>query len=222
MLRRGVHALPVLLVYLLWVLLVLYPDPMLLVRSIPRAINPPIDSAAVQSIAAKMPNDPQLIEQQVLNKYVPYAVPWQTKGVPWYYPTTREALAMGRGDCEARMLVLASILKAKGIPFQIHASLDHIWVTYPKKRATQLENNAISFIQRTPKGQVKIALPQTWDPRESYNLEKEYYWDPMPATRKLLMLSGLLAIFFRVRIYRGIVRARKSLAYKAKLRMLRL
>ncbi len=53
----------------------------------------------------------------MLTRIVPYAYDWQTAGVPWYFPTTREALAQKRGDCESRAVVLASILAYKHIPY---------------------------------------------------------------------------------------------------------
>ena len=73
-------------------------------RSLSRSISdfqhPNVDPAAVAGIARTLPNNPKLIEAAVLNKIVPYAYDWQTAGVPWYFPTTRTALAQGRGDCE--------------------------------------------------------------------------------------------------------------------------
>ena len=57
---------------------------------------------AVAALAATMPDDPRLIEQRVLDDVVPYAYDWQTAGVPWYFPTTEQALRAGSGDCESR------------------------------------------------------------------------------------------------------------------------
>lgn len=149
------------MIALLWIMLTLYPNPMLLTRSILHAINPPVDAAAVANWANELPNDPAYIERQVLDRYVPYSVPWQTYGVPWYYPTTREVVAAGQGDCEARMLVLASILKAKGIPYRIEASFDHIWVEYPGKQTNPLEDQQLAILQNG-----KLQLPDRWDWRQ--------------------------------------------------------
>ena len=79
---------------------------------------------------------------------MPYAYDWQVNGVPWYFPTTAEVLKCKRGDCESRAVLLASILKAKGIPYQILMSFDHIWVNYPGKQANALENDSVVLLQR--------------------------------------------------------------------------
>ena len=184
-------------VYALWTLLVLYPNPALLARSIAHARDIRIDPAAVQSWAAALPDDPAAIEHQVLGLYVPYAVPWQTHGVPWYFPTTAEVVAQGRGDCQGRMLAFASILEAKGIPYTLRASLDHIWVEYARKEPNGLENGAIAIMDD---GQLRV--PERWDWRETVRIEREYFWDPMPAGRKLLLFGGLAGIAGRSRIAR--------------------
>ena len=84
----------------------------------------------------------------MLDRQVPYAYDWQSAGVPWYFPTTAEALRAGRGDCESRAVVLASILTAKGIPNELRLSFDHIWVDYPGKQANALENAGVQFAGR--------------------------------------------------------------------------
>ncbi len=196
---RLVRAAVTFLLCLIWALFVLYPNPLLLLRSIPRAIHPPIDPAAVRPLARKLPDDPDTIQRLVLDKYVPYSVPWTTMGVPWYFPTPKEVLAQGSGDCEARMVVLASVLEAKHIPFKIEASVDHIWVWYPKKRPNALENNSVAFIKRTG-GKVRIQVPKGWRWQESYRLEREYFWDPAPLSRKLLLFGGLFLIPLRHRL----------------------
>ena len=44
---------------------------------------------------ARLPDDPKAIEAYVLDKQVPYAYDWQSAGVPWYFPTTAEAVRAG-------------------------------------------------------------------------------------------------------------------------------
>lgn len=105
----------VFLLILGWLLLVLYPNPSLLLRSVGNIKGPDIDTAAVHDLATSLPDDPRLIEQAVLGSIVPYAYDWGAYGVPWYFSTTVEALAAGQGDCKSRAIVFASILKAKGI-----------------------------------------------------------------------------------------------------------
>lgn len=200
MTRFARRAAPALL-YALWSLLALYPDPRLLARSVPQGLEPRIQPEAVRAWAAELPDDPAYIEQQVLDRYVPYGVPWQTHGVPWYFPTTAEVVAQGRGDCQARMLVLASILQAKGLPYRLEASFDHIWVWYEDKSPSALENEAITLMINDASGR-RLQLPERWDWQDTYRIEKEYFWDLMPLQRKLLLFGGLALIFFRRRLAR--------------------
>lgn len=203
--RRLLRRLGIALVYAFWLLFALYPNPMLLARSIPRSLDPQVDPAAVEAWARELPDDPAYIEEQVLDKYVPYSVPWQTQGVPWYFPTTQEVVNQGSGDCQARMLVLASILEAKGIRYKLQASFDHIWVEYPKKQSSYLENKMIAIMSNDGTG-MKLKLPEQWDWRETWRIEKEYFWDYMPGGRKLLLFGGVGLIYFRRRIRRGVSR----------------
>lgn len=175
--------------YFIWTLLVLYPEPTLLARAVENGLAPRIDPEAVRALAARLPDDPAAIEWLVLNRHVAYATPWETHGVPWYFPTPREALEAGRGDCQARALVLASVLRAKGIPYRLEASFDHIWVWYPNKRPTSIENRAIAVLtQRDARRTFRV--PDRWDYAESWRIEREYFWDAMPDERKLWIVGG--------------------------------
>jgi hypothetical protein len=97
------------------------------------------------------------------------------------------------------MLVLASILKAKGIPYQVEASFDHIWVAYAGKPANLLEDQELAILQDG-----KLELPERWDWRQSYLIEKDYFWDAMPLGRKLLLFGGLLLILLWGRVVGGV------------------
>ena len=55
--------LALLLLILGWLFLALYPNPAVLVASINNIRHIDVDPAAVQSLAATLPNNPQLIEQ---------------------------------------------------------------------------------------------------------------------------------------------------------------
>ncbi|MDP9313082.1 MAG: transglutaminase-like domain-containing protein [Chloroflexota bacterium] len=175
---------------ILWTLFVLYPNPAHLVRSIQRAWSPPADPEAVQYLAAALPNDPQLIEAAVTNTLVPYAVPWQTYGVPWYFPTVADVQARGAGDCQARAVVLASILQAKGIPTRFVGSFDHLWVEYPGKHATVAENAGVAIVAQSEAGAYQFQWPQLVDWRASWAIERAYFWDPMPTGRRGLLVLG--------------------------------
>lgn len=177
----------------LWALLVCYPDPRVLWSAIRNTVKPPIDAAVVADWARTLPNEPAEIERLVLER-VKYAVPWHSASVPWVFATPAETLARGMGDCQARAVVLASVLAAKGIPFQLRASLDHMWVDYRGKRANELENAAKTLWAKPPGGGFRFRLPDI-DWAESYRIEKEYFWDPAPVSRRVLLFAGLLALW---------------------------
>ena len=180
---------------LVWTLFVLYPNPYLLFVSIGQAWSPVIDPDAVRELAATLPDDPRALEAVVNSTLVPYAVPWQTYGIPWYFPTTREVLEAGQGDCQGRAVVLASLLRAKGIPATLVGSFDHLWVDYPDKHATRLENQAVAIAAQAPDGSYKLRWPELVAWRESWEIERSYFWDAMPVGRRILLVVGWGAIF---------------------------
>ncbi len=182
----------------LWLLFVCYPDPRVLWRAIQRTVRPPIDPAAVRRWAVTLPDDPAQIEQAVLSR-LQYAVPWQSAGVPWTIASPAEALAAGLGDCQARAVTLASVLAAKGIPYRLRASVDHMWVEYPGKQPNALENKSKTLWERHEQpagggGRFRFRLPAI-DLAESYAIEKDYFWDAAPASKKALLLTGLAIIW---------------------------
>jgi len=179
--------------FLSWILVVLYPDPTVLVRSVRNTVSPRVDPRAVAALAARLPDDPRRIEAYVLEHQVPYAYDWQTAGVPWYFPTTAEALRCGRGDCESRALILASILTAKGIPNELRVSLDHIWVDYPGKMANALENPALELAGRRD-GRFFLHWPARFSLRQELADQLAMYWTPAPAARVWSLLAGLSLI----------------------------
>jgi hypothetical protein len=182
---------------LLWTLLVLYPNPFMLYISAQRAWSPPIDSQAVRHLAATLPDDPRAIEAAINTTLVPYAVPWETQGVPWYFPDVAEVLEIGQGDCQGRAVVLASILQAKGIPYRFVGSFDHLWVDYPKKRVTKLESTNAAVVTQQPDRSYHFKWPQLVDWQQSWEIERAYFWDKMPAWRCWLLLGGWLMLALR-------------------------
>ena len=176
-----------------WALVALYPDPTVLVRSVQNLVHPRIDPAAVAGIAARLPNDPRVIEAYVLERQVPYAYDWQTAGVMWYFPSTRDALAAGAGDCESRAIVLASILTAKHIPHSLRLSFDHIWVDYPGKTANALENPGV-VLAGTKDGRFFIHWPKDFHLGQEISDQLAIYWTPAPLYRVILLFGGLLLI----------------------------
>ncbi len=176
-----------------WILVVLYPDPGVLLRSIGNAAHPRIEPEAVAGLARRLPDDPRAIEAYVLDRQVPYSYDWQSAGVPWYFPSTTEALRSGNGDCESRALVLASILTAKGIPNELRLSFDHIWVDYPGKQANAMENAGVQFAG-TQDGRFFIHWPKDFRLGQEIQDQLSIYWEPAPAWRVLLLLAGISLI----------------------------
>jgi transglutaminase-like putative cysteine protease len=182
---------PVLLV--LWVLLVLYPNPLKLAVSLHRLASPQVDPGAVESLASSLPSEPADIEKAVLAT-LPYRYDWQAYSMPWYYPTVSEALEKSRGDCKARAIVLASVLEAKGIPYRISSSPTHVWVDYPGKEQNSAENPDVGLYDVDPE-----TGDRSWHfPRisiiGSFRTFWHGFWDPMPALRKALLLCGPAAL----------------------------
>jgi hypothetical protein len=176
-----------------WVLVMLYPDPGMLLRSVRNTVDPQIEPQAVAAIAQELPDDPRAIEAFVLDRQVPYAYDWQSAGVPWYFPTTAEALRSGRGDCESRAVVLAGILTAKGIPNELRLSLDHIWVDYPGKQANAMENAGVQFAG-TENGRFFLHWPRDFRLGQEISDQLAIYWTPAPARRVVLLVAGLSLI----------------------------
>ena len=183
-----------LVVFLLlsWALVVLYPDPTVLVRSAHNVLYPEADAAAAAGLAARMPADPRAIEAEVLRR-MPYATDWEVQAVPWRFPTAAQAIAESQGDCEARAVVLMSVLKAKGIPYQLRSSLNHMWVDYPGKLPTAIENDALVLTDRGDGG-FRLSLPDDLDLGRELESKIALFWDPMPWERRVLLPVGLLLV----------------------------
>ena len=173
-----------------WVLVALYPDPGLLVRSVGNTLEPQVQPRAVAALAATLPDDPAAIETYVLERQVPYAYDWQSAGVPWYFPTTEEALRAGAGDCESRAVVLASLLTAKGIPNELRLSLDHIWVDYPGKQPNAIENAGVQFAG-VEDGEFFIHWPEDFRLGQEVSDQLGIYWEPAPLWRVAILFGGL-------------------------------
>ncbi len=184
------------LLVVLWVFLVLYPNPLRLVVSLQRLADPRVDPAAVETLAEGLPSDPAAIEKAVLDS-VPYRYDWEVYAMPWYFPTVDEVLKKGQGDCKARAIVLASVLEAKGIPYRINSSPTHVWVDYDGKAENTLENPEAGLYEVDPQtGARSLHLPQV-SLTEFMETFWDGFWPPMPTVRKVLLVTGpviLLAI----------------------------
>jgi len=196
------------LIFILWILFVLYPNPANLIISIHRVLNFDADPGAVEFMLNDLPSDPEDIEKAVL-AIIPYRHDWEVYGMPWYFPTIEKVLERGEGDCKARALVLASVLKAKNIPYQVNQSPIHVWVDYEGKQETSIENNQVKFHQRDPEtGERQFQIPDI-GLGEVMDSFWEAFWGPMPDGRKALLISGLSGLV----VARVILRKKRAAQY---------
>ena len=174
---------------ILWILIILYPNPTLLFVSLDRLFQPQLDCPLN---ASSLPSDPRSIEKFVI-KYVKYDYDFNVYGVPWYIPLPKEVVEHKRGDCKSRAILLASILKEKRIPFSFKASPIHFWVDYEGKEKTafvkKFENSSAAIY-----ADGRWKLPKVIDLKEYFRVWKDVLWDAMPLLRKILLLSGLILI----------------------------
>jgi len=172
---------------------VLYPNPLNLIISIQRVLNLDADPNAVEFMLNDLPSDPVDIEKAVLAR-IPYCHDWEVYSMPWYCPTIEEVLERGEGDCKARALVLASVLEAKNISYQVHSSPIHVWVDYEDKQETSIENTQVEFYKYDPEtGERQFQIPHIGLSKVMDSFWRAF-WDPMPDGRKALLISGLLAL----------------------------
>ena len=185
----------------------LYPNPLKLIVSVQRVLYFDGDPSAVESMLDDFPSDPVGIERAVLAR-IPYRYDWEVYNMPWYCPTTKEVLERGEGDCKARALVLASVLKAKNIPYQVQSSPMHIWVNYDNKQETPLENPRVEFYRYDPQtGERQFQIPEIClgNLMDSW---RQQLWTPMPTERRFLLLLGSLAL-----VAARVTLRRKRIAY---------
>jgi hypothetical protein len=178
---------------LTWVLVMLYPDPGVLVRSVRNYAGKDTAGPAVGDLARGVPDDPRLIEAYVLEERLPYAYDWRSAGVPWYFPTADEAARARRGDCESRAMLLAGLLRAKGIPHEVRQSLDHIWVEYPGKLPTTGENAARELLGRRD-GRFFLQWPDDFDLGRELDDRLAITVYSAPPWRLAVLAAGLLLI----------------------------
>jgi hypothetical protein len=181
------------LIFILWILFVLYPNPLNLIISIQRVLNFDADPGAVESILSDLPSDPVDIEKAVLARIF-YRYDWELYGMPWYCPTIEQVLEREEGDCKARALVLASVLEAKNITYQVHSSPMHIWVDYEDKKETSIENAQVEFYQYDPETDERQFQIPDIGLGKLVDYWQQQFWTPMPDGRKALLISGLLAL----------------------------
>jgi hypothetical protein len=181
------------LLLIVWIVLVLYPNPVNFVVSIQRIRNFAADPYAVESMLSDLPSEPVEIEKAVLTR-IRYRHDWQVYGMPWYCPTVDQVLERGEGDCKSRAMVLASVLEARNVTYKVHLSPIHIWVDYESKNETSFENTEVEFYQYDPEtGERQFQIPHI-AVSEVMDSFWESFWGAMPDVRKALLILGLLAL----------------------------
>jgi len=179
---------------LLWIFIVFYPNPFILFQSVERLSNPPLECPLDVN---SLPSNPREIEKFVIY-YVKYDYDFKVYGVPWYIPEPKEIIEKKKGDCKSRAILLASILKKKGVPFSFKISPIHFWVDYEGKEKTE-------FVKKFENSSAAIYSDGRWKLPEIVDIEtylkvwKRVLWDSMPVLRKLILMGGLILIFFDVR-----------------------
>jgi len=197
---------------ILWILFVLYPNPLSFFISIHRSANLGVDPAAVEFMLVDLPSEPAAIESAVRQR-IPYGYDWTVYGMPWYFPSIEQVLEQERGDCKARALVLASVFEAKGIPYIINWSPMHVWVEYEDRKENLTENPQVKFYQRDAQtGETQFQVPQIGVGQVA-DSARQGFWTAMPVARRALLISGLVALIAaRVILFTGRRRERLSVA----------
>ncbi len=174
----------------LWILFVLYPNPLNLPVSVHRLFNPDIDPAAVEPLLEGLPSAPADVEEAILLMF-PYRYDWEVNGMPWYFPSTETIVERREGDCKARAVVLASVFEQLDIRYRVNSSFVHLWIEYEGKSETAFENPRAKFHQQDPEtGRRFLQFPEIeW--RLWFDSTKEGLWTAMPVVRKVLLLSGI-------------------------------
>lgn len=190
---RVLRARWIIILLLAWTLIVCYPAVWKLPLSLWRVFHPVVEPEAVADIDRRIAaDDPADIERAVL-ELMPYQYDWQTYGMPWYFPTTREAAEAGAGDCKSRFVVLAAVSERRGIPYKQRFSLLHFWIEYPGKESNAIEAPDLSLISRDEDGRLRFQRART-DWSELARTMREAGWDAMPKLRKWLLIGGWVAL----------------------------
>ena len=178
---------------LFWTFIVCYPNPYIFFRNFARYIRFPVNPSIMELIDTDIPDEPSEISKFVKNA-IRYEYDWSNYGVPWYVPDAVDAIIRGKGDCESRAIVLASLLEAKNISYSLKASLIHIWVEYPGKNPTKSENEEIAYVGKVD-GRYRLKIPDLRQWQRYVKAEREMLWDAMPGFRKIVMISGWIFFF---------------------------
>ncbi len=176
---------------ILWILFILYPNPLDLAKSIYRLKVPPINPHAeeVLSLAEEIGSkDPFVIEEYV-KKVIPYQYDWIVYNRPWYFPTVEEVFKNNTGDCKSKMIVLASVLQFHKKEYMISASPVHLWVDYEGKKETAIEKKELVLFSHAER--LEFQVPKI-DLINSSEIIKRCFWDYMPQNKKTSLFVGVI------------------------------
>ena len=190
--RRCRAALPLVSLLVGWTWIVCFPNPFVLPRNLYRYFRFPVDPTVVTSLPRELPDAPRDIEL-FLKDYIDFQWDWRTYGVLWMMPHPGEVVERRKGDCESVAVVLASVLEAKGIPYDVQASFSHCWIDYPGKARNQWEQDGASYFGRRD-GKLFVKPPSVPYLQRHLLNHKEGLWDAMPRSRKVLLVAGWLAV----------------------------
>jgi hypothetical protein len=162
----------------IWILLVYYPNPMMLFGSVARFIDP-VQSEQVIDFAEIMPNNSTEIER-LTEDYIQVETDWEQYKVPWYFPSAEQVVNEATGDCKHRAVLLASVLDAKGIEYDFRFGVTHFWVDYDDKYIGEFEE----------KWESGKAPPTNFLIKNYYS----YLFGAIPLDRKVLLIVGPIVI----------------------------
>jgi hypothetical protein len=190
----------VLILGIIFLLFVAYPNPKLFIQHIQNLIHPPINPQAVSEISQSLPDDPQIVEEWVFENIKRDANDYANWGVIFYFASPEEVLSIKRGACYARAIVLASILAEKSIPFTLYLMPGHIWVDYAR-REPYVWGEGLAWIE-DPTNAIFGWENGNWRYQGSgwikvlpamIGIQLQLYWRIVPPTGKLAI--GLFLIF---------------------------
>jgi predicted transglutaminase-like cysteine proteinase len=176
-----------------WILLILFPNPIVVPLNIYRLFQMPTKPTDdVKTVAASLPANGSVIEQYV-DEHVHYTYDFEAYGVVWYLSTPNDVLKSHQGDCKSKAVLTASLLEAKGIPYTLRVSPVHFWVDYSGRAQTNFseryETTQVAIIDN---GQFKI--PSKTNAFLYLNTYKDIVWTSMPLLRKIALIGGLAII----------------------------
>ncbi len=187
---------------LLWILLVLYPNPFNLAISLFRLGNPPVKAELVSDLALELKELGACEIRAHVQVQLPYNYDWTTYNMPWYFPTLEETLYYGTGDCKARFLLFASLLENLEIPYSRRTSLTHVWADYEGKPENLLENDQEAFFTISETGKIRLSIPRT-NIKRSWDSFYRAFWITMPSSKKIFLLAGLPLIMILLTLIPG-------------------